>query len=77
MQADKNCSGIIRDGAELVCKHGFPLLPACRNNPMDHGPYKVTPCLNERFAARLFPETGKPKQRQPNTTLTSERTEGE
>ena len=56
------CSGLIKIDREIKCKHGFPVFPSCKHEPMKPGMYKNTPCLNDDTAWRLFPETGKPEQ---------------
>ena len=62
--AKESCSGIIRVGANLKCKHGFPFVPNCRRNPMeDNGVYgRKAPCCNEKWTELLYPEHGAPEQ---------------
>jgi len=53
------CSALI-DGA---CQNGFPAVPACAINSLSmQGPYSPLPCMNEDWAARLFPVTGEPSE---------------
>lgn len=62
LSADVDCSGIVLVDGKRACKHGFPYHPSCDSEPMKPGVYKNAPCMNERTAARLYPDTGKPGQ---------------
>jgi len=63
MTMPRGCSGITQVNGELKCKHGFPCLPQCRDEPMKNNFYSgKAPCMNEMWTERLFPESGKPNQ---------------
>ena len=57
---ENSCSGLVYVEGTLRCKHGFPVFPLCRSEPMRSGTYAVVPCIDEEAAFRIFPETGKP-----------------
>jgi hypothetical protein len=49
------CSALVNG----VCTNGFIAPPACANTA-GIGVWNMTPCMSEKWAARLFPETGAP-----------------
>jgi len=53
-----DCSGLIDN--ETKCRHGFPVYPSCRKDPMKNGTYKGVPCINDEIIERLYPDTGTP-----------------
>ena len=60
-QIDDNCSGIMRENGEKICRHGFPLLPGCLKDPMTSGrTYLAAPCISEKYTERYYPDTGQP-----------------
>ena len=57
------CSGIALVDGKRVCRHGFPLTPGCEYEPMRTDKrYHIAPCMDEKFSAWLFPETGQPPE---------------